>query len=274
MKRLEIRNPWPGAPVYFKEATESTMEDARRLFSSGCPDGTVVLTDFQERGRGRVKERRWNAEPGKNLLFTVVLRTQSGGIGGTPQRLPLLAGLALALSVEHLYGLPARLKWPNDLLVEGKKLAGILCEALVEGESLGVLIGIGVNCNQLAFPEELDSKATSLARLLGGQVSVPELLGVILSALKASLSDEKWHAKVVARLYGLNREILLLSPQGPSPGGQRGILRGLNRDGALLFQPQGGSGSVAVYGGEIRFVGEEDSRESTGSRPGRRRARS
>ncbi|MBN2553740.1 MAG: biotin--[acetyl-CoA-carboxylase] ligase [Spirochaetales bacterium] len=272
MKRLEIANPWRGAPVYFKEATVSTMEDARRLFSSGCPDGTVVSTGFQQRGRGRLSGRRWIAAAGRNLLFTVVLRASRGSLGGAPQRLPLLAGLASALSVEKLYGLAVRLKWPNDLLAEGKKLAGILCEATVEGDSLGVLIGIGVNCNQLTFPAELEPKATSLARLLGCEVGIPELFAELLAALKASLADEDWHAKVVERLYGLNHEVLLLSPEDrtasrnetesripPPAGGQRGIIRGLNRDGSLLFQPRGGCESIAVYGGEIRFAGEEDS---------------
>ena len=260
MKRLEISNPWRGAPVYFKEATVSTMEDARRLFSSGCPDGTVVLTDFQQRGRGRLSDRRWIAAAGRNLLFTVVLRTSRGSLGGAPERLPLLAGLATALSVEKLYGLTVRLKWPNDLLAEGKKLAGILCEATAEGDSLGVLIGIGVNCNQLAFPEELEPKATSLIRLLGVEVSVPELFSELLAALKASLDDEDWHARVIERLYGLNHEVLLLPPEergptaAPGPGGRLGIIRGLNRDGSLLFQPRGSGESIAVYGGEIRFA--------------------
>lgn len=264
MKRLAIQNPWPGAPIYFKKRTASTMEDARRLFKSDCPDGTVVLTDFQTLGRGRVAERSWIAEAGKNLLFTLVLRTESGreGIGGAPQRLPLLAGLALALSVEHLYGQSVQLKWPNDLLVGEKKLAGILCEALVEGSSLGLLIGIGLNCNQLTFPRGLESKATSLAQILGRQVSLPNLLEEVLRKLKASLDDEDWHSKVMERLYGLNRVVYLpatvncgaASRQGLE---QRGIILGVNPDGSLLVQPDEGP-PASVYGGEIRFVATAD----------------
>ena len=297
MKELQIANPWPGAPVYFKEKTESTMEDASRLFLSGCPDGTVVLTDFQQRGRGRVADRRWAADPGKNLLFTVVLRisTGSGGIGGSPQRLPLLAGLALALSIEEMYDLSVQLKWPNDLLVGGRKLAGILCEALVEGSRLGVLVGIGLNCNQVEFPEDLEPEATSLARILGREVSLPALLEEVLSRLKTSLADQQWHTKVSTRLFGLNRAAYLSVPsqdgrpskeQGGTP--IRGRIHGLARDGALLFQPDGRLSDgrtasrhepegrtprsappggrlsrsapqpIAVYGGEIRLVADED----------------
>jgi BirA family biotin operon repressor/biotin-[acetyl-CoA-carboxylase] ligase len=232
------------------------MEDARRLFLSGCRDGTVVLTDFQQRGRGRVPDRRWSAQPGKNLLFTLVLRAESGqeGIGGAPQKVPLVAGLALALTVERLYGLPAELKWPNDLLVHEKKLAGVLCEAVAEGHLLGVLIGVGLNCNELTFPEELEPQATSLARLLGKEVSLPETLSELLRMIKASLSDEDWHVKVGERLYGLNRTVWLRSPAGDrSSEGQRGVIRGINRDGSLLFHPEGSRQPMAVYAGEIRF---------------------
>ncbi len=283
MKRLTIRNPWPGAWVYHRKRTASTMEDARRLFDSGCPDGTVVMADFQTLGRGRIAERRWIADAGKNLLFTLVLRSGSGGIGAAPHRLPLIAGLALALSVEHLYGLSVQLKWPNDLLVSKKKMAGILCEALIQGDSLGVLVGIGLNCNQETFPQELESKVTSLALELGRQVSLPDLLEEVLRKLKASLGDEDWHAKVVDRLYGLKRgyghrnaappvndvrqarsavngrpTAVLLSPAGRGVAPQQGSelpgdVLGLNPDGSLLFQPVTGE-PVSVYGGEIRFI--------------------
>jgi BirA family biotin operon repressor/biotin-[acetyl-CoA-carboxylase] ligase len=262
MIAMAISNPWPGASVYFTKRTTSTMEDARRLFRSGCADGTVVLTDYQTMGRGRRAGRRWNAEAGRNLLFTLVLRRESGseGLGAAPQRLPLLAGLAVALSVEHLYGLSVQIKWPNDLLVEGKKLAGILCEALVEGTSLGLLVGIGLNCNQVSFPPELESKATSLARILDVQVDNPELLQELLRRLKASLEDEDWRAKVIDRLYGLRAHAVLVSAVAvgePARQGsqQRGTVLGLSPDGSLLFQPENGE-PFSVYGGELRFAAD------------------
>ena len=280
MKRLAIHNPWPGAPVYFKRETASTMEEARRLFEAGCPDGTVVLTDFQTLGRGRIAGRSWIAEAGKNLLFTLVLRSGSGAgrIGEAPQRLPLVAGLALALSVEDLYGLTVQLKWPNDLLVRGKKLAGILCEALAQGSSLGLLVGIGLNCNQMTFPGELEPKATSLARVLGRRIRIQNLMEEVLRKLRASIEDEDWHAKVVARLYGLNdasqaqraangrrkaappTAVLLSTPEegvALKVWEQRGIVLGLNPDGSLLFQPDGAE-PKAVYGGEIRFIADPE----------------
>lgn len=252
---LPVENPWPGAPLYFKKKTGSTMEDARRLFLTGCPDGTVVLTAFQERGRGRMTDRSWSAEEGKNLLFTVVLRSPGGvgGTGGAPQMLPLIAGLALAVTVERLYSLPVQLKWPNDLLVEGKKLAGILCEALAEGGSFGVLIGFGVNCNQVSFPEDLEQKAISLSRILDREVELLVILKELLKVLKATLDDSEWKSKVEQRLYGLGREVFLHTPQAAgSLRDQRGVIRGLNNDGSLLFQPAGTLEVISLYTGEIR----------------------
>jgi BirA family biotin operon repressor/biotin-[acetyl-CoA-carboxylase] ligase len=236
------------------------MEDARRLFESGCPDGTVVVAEFQTRGRGRAADRSWVADAGRNLLFTVVLRREGGGeeIGAAVQRLPLLAGLAVALSVERLYGLAVELKWPNDLLVEGKKLAGILCEALVDGRSLGVLIGIGLNGNQLFFPPQLESGATSLAREVGSRVDLYVLLPEVLLQLQGSLGDADWRGKVVRRLHGLDRRAVWVSApesigERGGVGGRPGILLDLNADGSLLFKPDDGE-PLPVYGGEIRFV--------------------
>jgi len=258
MEALTVSSPWPGAPVYFKKRTTSTMEDARRLFASGCPDGTVVLTDFQTKGRGRFAERSWSAAAGKNLLFTLVLRGEPGphGFSLNARRLPLLAGLAAAQCVEQIYGLTVQLKWPNDLLVKGKKLAGILCEALVQGSSLGFLAGIGLNCNQKTFPPELETRATSLTRILGRPVDIPDLLQELLQKLKASLADEDWREKVMDRLYGLGAEAVLLSGAGGAsqPGSEQiGLVLGVNPDGSLLFQPEN-AGPRSVYAGEIRFV--------------------
>jgi BirA family biotin operon repressor/biotin-[acetyl-CoA-carboxylase] ligase len=233
------------------------MEDARRLFSAGCTSGTVVLAGFQQRGRGRIAERSWSSPPGKNLLFTLVLRTErgEGGMAAAPQRFPLVAGLALALSVEQLFGLPARLKWPNDLLVEGRKLAGILCEAMAESNSLGILVGVGLNCNQIDFPPELKRKAVSLALILGREVNLLEVLETALANLHLSLEDHDWRAKVASRLCGMNQAVYLYST--PQPGRERGVILGLNPDGSLRFKADSSTEVVSIYSGEISLTSEE-----------------
>ena len=134
-----IQNPWGGAPIWVRERTSSTMEDARELARAGCPSGTVVVAGFQEKGRGRVPGRVWISAPGESLLATVVVNLADTAF--PLRQLPLRAGVAAALAVEETTGIAPRIKWPNDLMWNGKKLAGLLCEA-----SGGTgLIGIGMN---------------------------------------------------------------------------------------------------------------------------------
>jgi BirA family biotin operon repressor/biotin-[acetyl-CoA-carboxylase] ligase len=241
-----VANPW-SVPVFYLESTLSTMEDAQRLDEQGYPEGTVVVAGFQERGRGRYAERRWAAAPGKNLLFTLYLDLETDF---PPQRLPLLAGLSLADVLEARFGLAAEVKWPNDLLHCGRKLAGILCLARSRAaRPARVFIGMGVNCNQRSFPTELAGRACSLVELLGREVALPELLSGILAAFHAALRDDAWQARLQRRLYGVGREAVLRPAAGGTP--IVGRVRGVAGDGALLLESAGGL--QAVYSGELSF---------------------
>ena len=234
--------------MYYLPSTRSTMEEALRLLEGGCPTGTVVAAGFQERGRGRCPDRSWEAEAGRNLLFTLILELQPGF---PPQRLPILAGLALARALEGSFGLRTAVKWPNDLLHRGRKLAGILCEARAQpGRPTQVLAGIGVNCNQESFPRELEGKACSLRQLLGAEVALPELLAAVLAAIRAVLDDEGWREALLARLHGLGFPAVLRD------GGRtaRGIVRGVAEDGALLLESEGRVGPF--YSGELTVQAE------------------
>ena len=241
-----VANPW-SAPVFYLESTQSTMEDAQRLDEQGYPQGTVVAAGFQERGRGRYADRQWTAEPGKNLLFTLYLDLEPDF---PPQRLPLLAGLSLAEVLEARFGLAAEVKWPNDLLHGGRKLAGILCLARSRpGRPARAFVGMGVNCNQRSFPGELAGRACSLAGLLGEEVALPELLAGILAAFHAALGYGDWLARLQRRLYGVGREAVLRPAAGGAPLAAR--VRGVAEDGALLLESAGGL--RAEYSGELSF---------------------
>jgi len=151
-----------GHTLIARAETPSTNDLAWQALTEGTPDGTVVVSDAQPRGRGR-SGRTWHMAPGKGLALSLALHQgcdlrQAG-------TLPLLAGLALAQAFERL-GLHAALKWPNDLMARGRKLSGILCESrrLAAGADAAV-IGVGVNVAQTAedFPPELRASATSLS---------------------------------------------------------------------------------------------------------------
>ena len=141
-----IANPWPGAEVTVVERTGSTMDDCLALGLRGMPSGTAVVAGFQERGRGRAPGRRWLSPAWESLLVTVLLRADE--LGFPPSQLPLRVGLAVSRAVEDATGAAPEIRWPNDALLGGRKVAGILCEA--HGGLL--LAGIGVNCRQRVVP--------------------------------------------------------------------------------------------------------------------------
>jgi BirA family transcriptional regulator, biotin operon repressor / biotin---[acetyl-CoA-carboxylase] ligase len=216
---LRIATPWPGAPVYLRETTVSTMDDALALALDGCPTGTVAAAGWQEKGRGRGQGTRWLSAPWESLLATVVLRPVDAGF--PPAQLSLRAGLAVALAIEDTAGIAARIKWPNDLLWDRRKLAGVLCEA----RAGALLVGIGVNCTQASFPPEIAGSAVSLSMAAGREVAPLALLPAVLARLKESLSDDDWRAHVEARLVAAAGE---------------GTVRGIGEDGALLVETPDG----------------------------------
>lgn len=165
-----------GTPWLWRESCSSTQDLLR---GSGLPEGAVAVTEHQTRGRGR-SGRRWDAQPGSSVLVSVLLRPP------TSSRLPqlaLVAGLAVARSIETLTGLDAPLKWPNDVLLDGRKAAGVL----VEGDDDAVVCGIGINVRQTAaeLPSDTRRPATSLRIASGDAPDRALLLATLLDALEA-----------------------------------------------------------------------------------------
>jgi BirA family biotin operon repressor/biotin-[acetyl-CoA-carboxylase] ligase len=159
---------------------ESTQTVAFALAADGAPDGTVVMADSQAAGRGR-RGRAWRDEPGASLLVSIVLRPRL-----EPARLPglsLAAGVAVAEALTRTAGITPRLKWPNDVLVGGRKLAGILLETRLTGARPTAVLGVGVNLSQRVFPADLGPRATSVWLASGRLVDRDALLSALLDAL-------------------------------------------------------------------------------------------
>jgi BirA family transcriptional regulator, biotin operon repressor / biotin---[acetyl-CoA-carboxylase] ligase len=167
-------------PLCAYRSAESTQDLARAWADAGAPEGAVVLADYQAAGRGQ-RGRPWTAPPGTALLFSVVLRPRLP-VSRWPQ-IPLAAGCAVAESLEAVAPCAAWLKWPNDVLVAGRKLAGILAEGVASTPSL-VIVGIGVNVSQREtdWAPDLAGSARSLASL-GAPVSREALLTTLLARL-------------------------------------------------------------------------------------------
>jgi BirA family transcriptional regulator, biotin operon repressor / biotin---[acetyl-CoA-carboxylase] ligase len=169
-------------------AVDSTQAIVFALAADGAADGTTVVADYQREGRGRAG-RLWHAPPGTALLASVLIRPSL-----TPRELPLYsfaAAIATAETIERVGGIAARLKWPNDVLVSGKKIAGILLEAKTTPPRDAVIaIGVGVNVSQTSFPSPLDERATSLAIESTRTITIDDTLTTLLDRLAS------WRARL------------------------------------------------------------------------------
>ncbi len=243
-----------GRSLVARAAVESTNDVAWEALAAGLPDGTAVVADVQTRGRGRAG-RAWHLSPGKGLALSVLLL--QGCERGQLAMLPLAAGLALARGLERL-AVRAELKWPNDLMLAGRKLAGILCESrrTTTGTEVAV-IGVGVNVAQVPedFPPEIAAGATSLA-MEGCSAPRERVAAEFLNALEPLVTEleeggrealiEAWRAR--ASFWG--RRVRVRTPGGEVSG----VARALDENGALVIEREGG-GSVAVLAGDLELPG-------------------
>ncbi len=220
-----------GSPrVHFRQ-TDSTNERARILAGRGAPHGTLVTATEQSAGRGR-QGRRWSAPPGRALLCSLVIRDP-------PRLLPLATGAAVA----DVIGTPARIKWPNDLLRDGRKLGGILVEGRPQEHWAVVGIGLNVALRDEDFPPELADRAGTLGL-------VPEAVEPTLERLLGSL--DRWlTAEPAAVLEAVRARDALLGEQVRWAGGE-GRGAGIDEDGRLLVNT--GAGDVALDAGEVHLV--------------------
>lgn len=231
-----LRTQFVGRKVVYWPEIGSTNDEARRLAGEGAPEGTLVITDYQSKGRGRL-DRSWVAPLGSSLLMSVVFRPELAA--QQVQRLTMSCGLAVAGAIELQTGLRAGLKWPNDVVIGGAKVGGILTEIGFAGaqvEFAVVGIGLNVNLDPALLPADLPGPATSLCHELGTEVArLPLLLTLLQSiedqylTLKAGQSP---HAEWAGRLVTLGKPVTV-SASGPA---LEGTAEGVDADGALLVR--------------------------------------
>ena len=180
-----------GRPVEFFDEIDSTNDALKRAAKHGAAHGTLYVAESQTRGRGR-QGRTWLGERGESILASVLLR-----VACDPRRLPPLAIVA-GLATRDAIGGDAKIKWPNDVLIDGKKVAGILVEAVLSGTRVdAIVVGVGINVHQRIFPDEIASRATSVALHHDGQPERARILADVLAGLDRDI------AHVAARGLGL-----------------------------------------------------------------------
>lgn len=241
--------------IIYLERTGSTNEDAKRLAKEGVESGTVILADSQEAGKGR-RGRDWISPPGSNLYFTLLLTPDFAP--DKAAMLTLVMALSVAQALKKETGLVPGIKWPNDIVIGGRKVCGILTEMSLDADAIeSVVIGVGVNVSQRDFPEELRSVATSLA--LQG-VDAPDRMQLLecileyfdknykiyLQRLDLSELKESYEAYLVNR----GKEVCVLEPAGEYEGWALGI----NESGELLVETKE-RGIQRIYAGEVSVRG-------------------
>jgi BirA family biotin operon repressor/biotin-[acetyl-CoA-carboxylase] ligase len=239
--------------VRWFRSVPSTMDVVAALADEGAAHGLVVVADEQTAGRGR-RGHDWSSPAGSGLYFTLLARP-----AGHTSLITLAAGVAVRRGIERATSVSARLKWPNDLIVGSRKLAGILCEGLHGGTPDGaVAIGVGINLIAGSHPQQVAALATSVAGETGAAVD----RGLVFAAVIEQLVD------VLAALdRGAGGDILrewrrwALGANGAtvewvtSPGVQRGVTAGVDDLGALLVDTP--CGRQRIVGGEVRWLKPE-----------------
>ena len=250
--RSRIHTAWAGAQLYFHQVTESTNLLAKQAGEGDAPHGALFVAGEQTAGRGR-RGRSWQSPPEANIYFTILLRP-----GFSPDQasmLTLVAAMAVEKGISRVTGVDGQIKWPNDVVIEGKKVCGILTEMSTEMECIHYVV-VGIVAPQV-FPEEIREHVTTLEAAYGQPVPKGALLQYVMEAFEqdydafAAAGDlspllESYNGMLV----NLGRGVRILDPKGE----WEGTARGINTKGELLVEDGAGRVTV-VYAGEVSVRG-------------------
>lgn len=244
-----------GKKVYSFDSIDSTNTFAKKIEQGEAPHGTVVIADEQTAGRGRL-QRNWISARGKNLLFSVILNPDFDQ--EKIALLPFAGALAVSDAIESVTGLSPTCKWPNDVLINAKKVCGMLLESTSGTSSIErIVLGIGVNVNQTEFPGDLLYKASSLKNEAGIDIDRVRLLRSILEALEMRYQQlstfpadrllNDWRMK--ALLFG--KKIIVLEHEFSFPATAIDVAE----DGSLIIETEDGT-KRNIYAGDVSLAYE------------------
>lgn len=248
-----LKTQWIGTDIIYEECMDSTNTRARLIGEENVMNGTVVVARKQTAGRGR-RGRNWISPEG-NCYFSILIRPEMRVENAS--MLTLVTALALAQTVKDVTELETQIKWPNDVVVNGRKLCGILTESSIDIDGLKyVVIGVGVNANQKEFEPEIESMATSIALQIGRDVDCAHLIGEFLNCFEnvldvflktedMSVLMEQYNRLLVNR----DREVRIIDRNE-----RIGVAIGINKRGELLIQGKDGS-IEAIISGEVSVRG-------------------
>lgn len=255
-----IFNQWNteqfGKIIEYYQELDSTNLEAKRLARQGVAHGTLILAKSQTGGRGR-SGRSWASKPGEGLYMSLVLRP--GIAAGNASMLTLVAAMAVSDALVKV-GVHALIKWPNDIVIFGRKVCGILTEMSADMTAIQyVVVGIGINVGQQVFEPELVAKAVSLAQA-GIRVSCEELAGLVLESFEhyyqmflrtEDLSEIR--ECYLERMVSLNQPVVLMDKSSDGVDQVTGICRGIDNRGGLMVEIDGKE--RIIYSGEVSVRG-------------------
>lgn len=256
--RSRMETKWIAKEIYYYDSIDSTNVEAKRLAESGASDGALVTADAQTAGRGR-RGRKWESPSGSNIYFTLLLKPAYAP--DKASMLTLVIAHSVAAAIEKVCGLKVGIKWPNDLVSDGKKLCGILTEMTMEMDYIvHVVVGVGINVNQddeSQFPEEIRQTATSLKMQCGRSFDRAELIAACMKAFETdyekflqtqdlSLLLDSYNQLLINR----ERKVKVLDPKGA----YEGIAKGILANGDLIVERENGEKEL-VYAGEVSVRG-------------------
>lgn len=250
-----LRNTeWTGNKVVYFEVTDSTNIQAKRLGEEGWPHGTLVVAGRQEAGRGR-RGRTWESPGHTGVFMTVLLRPSF--LPGQASMLTIVAAMAVTKAVRVKYGLDVQIKWPNDIVLNGRKICGILTEMNTEIDAINyVVIGIGINVSNERFGDDTAKVATSLRIEGGGEIRRAELIWAVWEAFEAYYGNfiktgdlQGIKHEYDGYLVNIDRQVRVLDQKEPFTGTAHGI----TAHGELIVETDEGikrvsSGEVSVRG--------------------------
>lgn len=241
IKQLQTKRMAKG--IFYNKKLDSTQSEAKRLLEQDAPEGTLILAEEQTLGRGR-QGRSWYSPAGKGLWLSQILKPDIP-IHFTPQ-LTLLTAVALCRTIRSLLALHAGIKWPNDILIDGKKISGILLESGAEDERLKYVIagvGISVNVQREDYPQEIADKASSLRAEMGAPIDREQLLLAFLQEWDWIYADYLQNGfaltKSLWESYSVSLQQKITVPT--RKGSITGVAIGLDPFGGLLLKLQDGS---------------------------------
>jgi BirA family transcriptional regulator, biotin operon repressor / biotin---[acetyl-CoA-carboxylase] ligase len=254
LERKLTRTSYAGKLRFYPEIT-STNTAAMQAAQAAAPEGSVFLADQQSAGKGR-SGHEWHSEPGAAILVSVILRPRI--VTAQALWLSLMAGVAVHHAISRVIGVDCDLRWPNDLLISGKKVCGILTELSSEMEQLRfAVVGIGINVNQQSFPPAIAPMATSLRQQTDKIWSRDELLVALLESLEveyrralSEMTVTSPEGALLQRIQAISSYVRNKQVHVDEMGGYDGITDGLDARGFLRVKTT--SGVRTVISGGVR----------------------